>query len=271
MADEPEIAEGGEGTQVSLTELLEDALVLAVQAMSGQAIGVVDAYNTAETGADRVSITPLVPLLVAGDVVPAVKVPSVPVAWPQLGAMSLKFPLLPGSFMRLSVLGHDHSGWTVSGTVGVPPTNERRFSLSDLVAVPSAPSPLSSPPDPTSYDAAWGVLFGQLKVGSSAATKAAALHLDNCPAVSLMATWMGQVEAAVNILAPGDPEFLLKLRPFSSSPKLQCCDDGDGLNRSHSIVFNKVVNTFPPQLLQIITSLFPYLPGQIKSRSIKSA
>lgn len=203
MADEPEIAEGGDGTEVSLTELLEDALVLAVQAMAGQAIGVVDAYNTPETGTDRVSITPLVPLLVAGVVVPAVKLPSVPVAWPQLGGMSLKFPLLPNSFMRLSVLGHDHSGWMVSGSVGVPPTNERRFSLSDLVAVPSAPSPLSSAPDPTSYDAAWGVLFGQLKVGSSAAAKGVALDLDavnkdaTAPATDF-ATWMASIEAIAN-------------------------------------------------------------------------
>ena len=202
MADEPDIAEGGEGTDVSLTKLLEDALILAVQAMAGQAIGVVDAYNTTETGADRVSITPLVPLLVAGEVVPAKKQPSVPVAWPQLGGMSLKFPLLPGAFMRLSVLGHDHSGWMVSGTVGVVPVFDRRFSLSDLVAVPSAPSPLSSPPDPTSYDNAWAVLFGKLKVGSSAATKAAALHLDavNKDATNPtldFASWMASVDAGL--------------------------------------------------------------------------
>lgn len=172
MATEPEIAEGGEGTDVGLTKLLEDALILAVQAMAGQAIGKIDTYDSAT---DRVSITPLVPLRVAGEMVAAKKQPSVPVAWPQIGGMSLKFPLLPGAFMRLSVLGHDHSGWMVSGTEGVVPVFDRRFSLSDLVAVPSAPSPLSSPPDPTSYDAAWGVLFGRLKVGSSAASDFVAL------------------------------------------------------------------------------------------------
>jgi hypothetical protein len=186
--------DSGEGTDVSLTDLIGDALILAVQSMAGQAIGKVDLYDSAK---DRVAITPLIPLLVAGEIVPAVKLPEVPVAWPSLGSMSLKLPLLPGAFMRLDVLGHDHSGWFVSGTENVPPTNERRFSLSDLVAVPLASSPLSAPPDPTSYDAAWAVLFGQLKVGSSAATKAAALNLDNCPAVALMATWMSQVEAGI--------------------------------------------------------------------------
>lgn len=200
MADEPEIAEGGEGTNVSLTELLEQVLTITLQSMAGPVIGKVDAYDSAK---NRVSITPLVPLLVAGEVVPSPKLPSVPVAWPSLGSMSIKFPLAAGAYMELHPLGHDHHSWLTDGAERLPPTNERRFSLSDLVAVPLAPSPLATPPDPTSYDAAWAVLFGQLKVGSSAATKAAALHLDNCPAVALMATWMAQVETAINTLAPG--------------------------------------------------------------------
>ncbi len=200
MADEPEIAEGGEGTDVSLTALLEDALILAVQAMAGQAIGKIDTYDSA---ADRVSITPMVPLLVAGEMVPAKKQPSVAVAWPQLGGMSLKFPLLPGAFMRLSVLGHDHSGWMVSGTEGVVPVFDRRFSLSDLVAVPSAPSPLSSPPDPTAYDAAWGVLFGQLKVGSSAATDFAALASKVLTELNTLQTWANSHTHIIGLVQPG--------------------------------------------------------------------
>jgi hypothetical protein len=172
MADEPEIAEGGEGTNVSLTELLEQVLTITLQSMAGPVIGKVDAYDSAK---NRVSITPLVPLLVAGEVVPSPKLPSVPVAWPSLGSMSIKFPLAAGAYMELHPLGHDHHSWLTDGAERLPPTNERRFSLSDLVAVPLAPSPLATPPDPTSYDAAWAVLFGQLKVGSSAATDFAAL------------------------------------------------------------------------------------------------
>jgi hypothetical protein len=172
MADEPEIAEGGEGTDVSLLQLLEQVLVITLQSMAGPVIGKVDAYDSAK---NRVSITPLVPLLVAGEVVPSPKLPSVPVAWPSLGSMSIKFPLAAGAYMELHPLGHDHHSWLTDGAERLPPTNERRFSLSDLVAVPLAPSPLATPPDPTSYDAAWAVLFGQLKVGSSAATDFAAL------------------------------------------------------------------------------------------------
>lgn len=172
MADEPEIAEGGEGTDVSLTELLEQTLALTLQAMAGPVIGKVDAYDSAN---NRVSITPIVPLLVAGEVIASPKLPAVPVAWPTLGSMSLKFPLLAGSFMELHPLGHDHGSWMTDGAEDLPPTNERRFSLSDLVAVPLTPSPLATPPGPTSYDSAWAVLFGQLKVGSSAASDFAAL------------------------------------------------------------------------------------------------
>ena len=200
MADEPEIAEGGEGTDVSLTELLEQLLTLTLQAQAGPVYGKVDLYDSAK---NRVSITPLVPLLVAGEIVASPKLPEVPVAWPTLGAMSLKFPLLPGAFMQLTPLGHDHSNWLVSASEGVPPTTERRFSLSDLVAVPVTPSPLSTPPGPTSYDAAWAVLFGQLKVGSSAAAKDVALHLDavnkdaTAPATDF-ASWMASIEAIAN-------------------------------------------------------------------------
>lgn len=172
MSDDMDTADGGEGTDVSLTELLEQTLALTLQAMAGPVIGKVDLYDSAK---NRVSITPLVPLLVAGEIVASPKLPEVPVAWPTVGAMSLKFPILPGAFMELHPLGHDHSTWLSSATEGVPPQNERRFSLSDLVAVPMTPSPLSTPPGPTSYDAAWGVLFGQLKVGSSAASDFVAL------------------------------------------------------------------------------------------------
>ncbi len=200
MADEPEIAEGGEGTDVSLTELLEQTLALTLQAMAGPVIGKVDTYDSAK---NRVAITPLVPLLVAGEIVASPKLPAVPVAWPSLGSMSLKFPLLPGAFMELHPLGHDHSNWLVSATEDVPPTNERRFSLSDLVAVPLTSSPLSTPPGPTSYDAAWGVLFGQLKVGSSAASDFVALASKVLTELNTLQTWANSHTHIIGLVQPG--------------------------------------------------------------------
>jgi hypothetical protein len=223
VADEPEIAEGGEGTDVSLTELLEQVLSLTLQAMAGPVIGKVDAYDSAK---NRVSITPLVPLLVAGEVVASPKLPAVPVAWPTLGSMSLKFPLLPGAFMELHPLGHDHGSWLTDGAEKLPPTNERRFSLSDLVAVPLTPSPLATPPGPTSYDAAWAVLFGQLKVGSSAASKAVGLHKDQVNRTiapvpgDAMTVWMTTVETVCNVVAGGTFTPLNNAFSFTSAGTL---------------------------------------------------
>lgn len=192
--------EGGDGTEVSLTEVLEETMVKALQSMAGPVIGKVDSYDSASA---RVSITPLVPLLVDGEVVASPKLPSVPVAWPRSSTHAYTFPLGAGSYMELIPLGHDHSRWLVAGTEGQPPSDDRRFSLSDLVALPLAPSPQSAPLDPTSYDSAWAVLFGQHKVGSASASLSVALNKDNCPADTNMALWMSQVEAFINGLAIG--------------------------------------------------------------------
>jgi hypothetical protein len=161
-----------DGTDVSLTDLLEQVMERALQSMTGPMIGKVDTYDAA---AGRVSITPLIPLSVDDEIVPAPKLPSVPVLWPRSGTHAVTFPLAAGALMELVPLGHDHSRWMVAGTEGQQPTDDRRFSLSDLVALPLAPSPLSAPPDPTSYDSAWGVLFGQWKAGDSTASDFVAL------------------------------------------------------------------------------------------------
>jgi hypothetical protein len=108
--------------------------------------------------------------------------------------------------MELAPLGHDHDEWMTSGAPDLPPKTERRFSLADLVARPLSPSPLATPPNPLSYDATHRVLFGPCKFGDNTAPKPVGLNGDVCPAVTLMATWMGQVEVAVNALsAPATP------------------------------------------------------------------
>jgi hypothetical protein len=164
--DEPD------GTDVSLTDLLEQVIEKALQTMAGPMIGKVDTYDAA---AGRVAITPQIPLSVDGEIVAAPKLPAVPVCWPRSGTHAITFPLAAGALMELVPLGHDHSRWMVAGTSGQQPTDDRRFSLSDLVAIPVAPSPLSAPPDPTSYDSAWGVLFGQWKAGDNTASDFVAL------------------------------------------------------------------------------------------------
>jgi hypothetical protein len=199
------------GTDVTLTDLLEQQLAATLEAMAGPAYGVVETYDPAT---ERASVSPLVPLRVDGDVVASPKLPSVPVVWPRSTTHSDKWPLVDaagvgnGSLVELAPLGHDHSQWMTSGAPNITPTSERRFSLADLVAKPLSPSPLATPPNPLSYDAAYRVLFGQMKFGDNTATKPVGLNGDavnkvNLPTPDSMALWMSQVEAAINVLAPG--------------------------------------------------------------------
>lgn len=167
MADE---TQPSGGTEVPLTDLLEQTIAVALKRMAGPVIGLVDTYDPV---AGRISVTPLVPLLVNGALLPAPKLPSVPVEWPSNGGShSYRLPLIQGSWVKLAPLGHDHTEWLTTGTPNLPPPSERRFSLADLVARPLVPSPLTSPPDPLSYDAAntWAVLFGKHIVGDNTGT-----------------------------------------------------------------------------------------------------
>lgn len=182
------------GTEVSLTKLLEQVIALALQSMDGPVVGKVNSYDSTK---NRANVTPLVPLLVAGEWEPTPTLPEVPVAWPGGPSHSYKFPIV-GGLVQLAPLGHDHSDWTVSGAAGIPAKSERRFSIADLVAYPLAPSPLATPPDPLSYSAAAAVLFGETLIGGADAVKAVALNADNNPAVALMAAWMTQVEVICN-------------------------------------------------------------------------
>lgn len=195
----------GDGTDISLTDLLEQQLEVTLQAMTGPMLGQVDTYDAASA---RASITPLIPLLVDGEVVPSPKMPSVPVLWPGHGDFRYTWPVAAGAIMQLLPLGHDHSRWMSSGTANIAPTDDRRFSLSDLVALPLAPSPIAAPPSPTSHDPAWAVLYGQHKIGSNAASLAVALDTDQVirgpwTGGDVMSWWMFQVEVAINTAWPG--------------------------------------------------------------------
>jgi hypothetical protein len=176
------------GTDVTLTDLLEQQLAATLEAMAGPVIGRVEVYDAVNA---RVSIKPLVPLKVDGSIIPAPVIPSVPVMWPGSTTHSDRWPIAAGAYMEIAPLGHDHDEWMTSGAPDLPPKTERRFSLADLVAKPLSPSPLATPPNPLSYDATHRVLFGPCKFGDNTATKPVGLNGDVCPAVTLMATWMG--------------------------------------------------------------------------------
>ena len=187
------------GTDVDLTTLLEETMEIAIQRADGPTYGRVNSYDSAK---ERVSVTPLVPKLTAGQVEVHATLTSVPVEWSRSTTHSIKFPLSAGAIVRLHPMGHDHSEWLTSGSEGIPPKSERRFSLSDLVAIPVSPTPYSQTASALAYDSAWGVLFGQWAAGGSDATKAVALHADavnkdaSAPAADF-ASWMAAVEAGI--------------------------------------------------------------------------
>lgn len=193
-----------DGITISLTELLEQTIEKMITRLGGPVFGKIETFDQAT---DRASVTPLVPLWVDGELVQAPKVPSVPVLWLGSTAHRITWPLPAGSLVELAPLGCDHSQWLTSGTPNAPTTSTRRLSLSDLVAVPFAPSPMASPASAASYDATWAVLWGLWAIGSKAASKAVALHQDEvhkgAPGVDALALWMTQVETFINGLAPG--------------------------------------------------------------------
>ena len=204
------------GIDVDLTTLLEQTMEISLQRADGPTYGRVNAYDSVN---ERVSVTPMIPKLTAGAIEVAATMTSVPVEWPRTSTHSIKLPLLPGSIVRLQPMGHDHSEWLTSGAEGIPPTSERRFSISDLVAIPVSPAPVASTVDPLTYDAAWGVLFDKWAVGGADAVKAAALHGDISPASSAMALWMASVETQINTLfgsPPGPPVVTPSSATFSA-------------------------------------------------------
>jgi len=191
---------GDEGTNVSMTELLEQAIEVMLQRVGGPLFGRVDSYTPATA---RASVVPLVPLWVDGVIVTPPKLHSVPVCWPGTVSHGLHIPLPAGAIVMLVPLGWDHSQWLTSGTPNVPPDSMRRLSLADLVAVPMSAAPMAMPPNPLSHDSTWAVLFGAWAIGGASAVKAAALHGDVVPPSVALAAWAVLVEQACNVAVPG--------------------------------------------------------------------
>lgn len=162
------------GTDVSLTDLLLQAMQQAMESQNGPMLGQVNTYDPATR---RANVTPLVPLYVepGDEPLPPPAIPHVLVVWPEGPSHAITWPLGAGATVILEPLGHDHTAWITSGTANQPSRTRRRFALADVVAVPLAARPNTNPPPVTSYDSAWGVLFGQWAAGGSDATDFVAL------------------------------------------------------------------------------------------------
>lgn len=163
------------GTDVSLTDLLLQTMQQAIESQSGPMLGSVNTYDPATR---RANVTPLVPLYVEpdDDPLPAPTIPHVLVVWPEGLSHAITWPLAKGATVILEPLGHDHTTWITTGVAGQQAKTRRRFALADIVAVPLAARANNNPPPATSYDAAWGVLFGKWSAGAnSSATQFVAL------------------------------------------------------------------------------------------------
>lgn len=193
MPDFPALAPG-------LTDLLEQAFKSQLARIQGGIPARVEKYTQATQVCDALPVT-----MVYDDdelkLLPVLR--SVPVIWPGGGGGALTFPLTIGDFVWLQPGMADFDAWHASNSLGQPPATKRRFSLSDVVAHPVISS-MAAPLPSTAVSASGPVLSGSMVfLGSSGASKFVGLHQDNCPAATLMATWMTQVETAINILAGG--------------------------------------------------------------------
>jgi len=153
-------------------DLIEEQLAALTAQWCGPVPGRVESYTPATQRAD-IAIPAVV--LVDGVATALPTLRAVPVLFPGglAGQASITWPLAAGDLVLLLPPGWELGAWYQSGAQALP-VGERRWSLSDIVAIPSWPRPLSSPPASTSY-ASDGVVIGpKLYVASAAATDAAA-------------------------------------------------------------------------------------------------
>jgi hypothetical protein len=148
-----------------------------------------DGLNTAFVG----RVTKYFPLTQVADIKPIVRklrpdvqlgeestvsiptLPCVPIAWPGGGSTSITFDLSAGDVVLCIVTDRSIEDWQFLGTPDVIPQSDRRFDLSDVIAIPCI-RPMVNPLPPTAYKpGSITMAFKNLCLGSSAAVDAMAL------------------------------------------------------------------------------------------------
>ena len=167
------------------TPTLADALTRAAELASGgvlvSRVARVDSYDRTD---QTITATPIVADLVdledgGREALELPTISGIPVVWPAGGGVSITWDLTPGDLVLL--LGRDRSHDEVdAGRTSPPvvPSSSRRFSWSDVVALPGYRSPAD--PLPSSAVAASTVvvrlpLGASVKVGSGSAAEAVGL------------------------------------------------------------------------------------------------
>lgn len=95
--------------------------------------GIVESYDSATQTAE-VTVA-MKRIKVDGSVIDAIKLPNVRVQFQKTSETSVTYPLKKGDEVLLVFNERDIDAWRATGSVGAPQTN-RRFSLTDVVAIP---------------------------------------------------------------------------------------------------------------------------------------
>jgi hypothetical protein len=127
----------------SLGQALDDAIRRKLLDVHTSMPGIVQSYDALTQTAD-ISIA-MKRTLKDGTVVDSVKLPNVRVLFPRTSALQMHYPLNSGDSVLLVFHERDVDAWRTSGSIGVPGTN-RKFSLSDVVAIPGYVSDLDAIP-----------------------------------------------------------------------------------------------------------------------------
>lgn len=167
-------------TITDIEPTLDDLLRVAFDAffaqVNGPLPGEVQSYNQ---GNQTVDVLPLIQIWKDGAFVVPKVITGITVAFPQGngGASSITWPLVKGDVVDLIPQGADISAWKISNVQpNQPPASRRRFSMSDLIAIPGIRSQASTLPG--TAIAADGLVIASrpfVYMGSSAATDFAAL------------------------------------------------------------------------------------------------
>lgn len=102
-------------------------------------------------------------------------IPNVPVQYPTGGGINITWPLLPGDSVWLEIVDHSLDEWHGGQPEPVFVADQRRFSLSDAIAVPGARKNANPVPATAVAPGALVVEAPDIRLGSSAAVQTVAL------------------------------------------------------------------------------------------------
>jgi hypothetical protein len=137
-------------TSVDMLEAIENIVENELQPVRVALPARVESYDDAE---GSVSVKPTVKVPIADEeaelgysyIDPPV-ISRVPVAWPQGGGSYIKWKLEAGDYVLLVFADTSIDDWLVSGGIESQPESDRRFDISDAIAIPGMSPYVSSLP-----------------------------------------------------------------------------------------------------------------------------